>query len=189
MANKHCFYLLTCLVCSLQLLQAQEKNDSSLIHGVRSMFKIKFASDLGFEWEKRIGTHETINVFGGYSLGRQTDNYDLKNNGIITSPAVYAEYRNYYDLPKRIQKNKHTKNNDASFLFGRIEPVFAVSNQNTFNLLLMQGWGVQRSISRKILIGFHLGVIEHFYFDKPVTGGFNTVKLEPLRSLSVSFIF
>ena len=176
-------------LCCCQLLRAQQVKDSSKTMGLRNMLKIKISSDLGLEWEKRITPNSSISLFGGYNFGLQSDDYTDKNTTVIKSPDLFAEYRNYYDLKRRIAREKRTHNNSADFFFGRIETVFAVKGQNNFNLLAMQGWGIQRSISKWIMIGFHLGIIEHFYFDKPVTGGFNNIKLEPLRSFSVSLVF
>jgi len=173
----------------MQPVKAQQVKDSSIEPGAKSMFKIRISANIGPEWEQRINATSTIILFGGWSIGRQSDTYDNNGAHIISSPGIFAEYRNYYNLLKRVNKRKNTRNNAADFLFGRIENVFAVKNQNNFNLLLIQGWGIQRSIAKKIMLSYQLGIAEHFYFDKPVTGGFNNIKFEPFSSLSFSFVF
>ncbi len=163
------------LLACAQLLHSQNLKDSLAAPGLKSLLKLKLSADFGLEWEKRISAVSSISLFGGCSFGRQSNDF--------------AEYRNYYNLQKRRKSNKITRNNAANFLFGRIESVFAVNGLNSFNLLFIQGWGIQRNIDRKILVGYHAGILEHFYFDKPVTGGFHYVKIEPLNSFSVTLIF
>jgi hypothetical protein len=179
---------LALLACA-QLLHSQNLKDSLAAPGLKSLLKLKLSADFGLEWEKRISAVSSISLFGGCSFGRQSNDYADLSAAVIASPDIFAEYRNYYNLQKRRKSNKITRNNAANFLFGRIESVFAVNGLNSFNLLFIQGWGIQRNIDRKILVGYHAGILEHFYFDKPVTGGFHYVKIEPLNSFSVTLIF
>ena len=180
---------MTGVLLSVQLLHAQISHDSITAPGIKSLLKIKISSDLGFEWEKKISSVSTLSIFGGMSFGRESNDYADTKASIIASPDIFAEYRNYYNIHKRRLRNKITRNNAADFLFGRAESVFAVKNKNSFNFLLIQGWGIQRNIGIKIMINYQAGIVEHFYFDKPVTGGFNVVKIEPMNNLSVIFAF
>jgi len=148
-------------------------------------------NNVGPEWEQKISKTSCINFFAGAILGRAVDGFSFSNFSakLIVSPNTYAEYRNYYNLHRRNVKLKKTLNNSANFLFGRVEAVFPVKNQNFFNLLFIQGWGVQRSLRRKISIDCHLGVIEHFYYDKPPDGGFNYIYIEPLVAILLNYVF
>jgi len=170
---------------------AQAKKDSSTISNnhLKSIFKITFSNNLGFIWEQRLNPVSSLSVFGGYSFGRQSNDYTDRSAPIISSPDLYAEYRYYYNFQKRLDHQKKTRNNAGEFFFGRLESVFAVSGQNNFSLLGIEGWGCQRTFSKSWIIGFQTGIIEHAFFDKPVTGGFNYIKLEPMLTIMVSGVF
>jgi hypothetical protein len=191
MKNKYIFFLFISILFNTRALMAQQLQDSipaELPH-LRNHFKMIFSSNLGIQWEQKLNKVSSLGFFGGYSLGRQSDNYTNRALPIITSPDAYIEYRNYFDLLKRIANQRYTRNNSAEFFFGRVESVFAVSGQNTFNLLFIQGLGAQRSVTHYIQAGLQAGLVEHFFYDKPITGGFNYIRLEPMFSIVVSFSF
>jgi hypothetical protein len=178
--------LLMPFICQIGL--AQQKLDSLMPQpskGIDHVGKVVFSSDHGLMWENRITNSSSISLFTGISFGRQSDDYKVHGNAVIASPDFYFEYRNYYNFLRRLEKRKKTKNNAGEFLFGRLEAVLGVRGQNSFNLLACEGWGIQRTIGKRTLVGLQPGIIEHFFFDKPVTGGFNNVKLEPMLSFSV----
>lgn len=177
---------------NVQMLHAQITKDSSTINEVRSLLKLKFSlNNIGPEWEQKISKTSSINFFAGPILAKAVDGFSFSNFSAkwIISPDIYTEYRNYYNLHRRNDKRKKTLNNSANFLFGRVETFLPVKNQNFFNLLFIQGWGAQRSLSRKISIDCHLGVTEHFYYDKPPHGSFNYVYLEPLVAILLNYVF
>jgi hypothetical protein len=66
---------------------------------------------------------------------------------------------------------------------------FPIKNQNYFGLYLMQGWGAQRNLWKRINVCYHIAVIEHVYYDKPPTGGYNYIKIEPYSYFSFSYLF
>ena len=188
MLQKSCFNLGLLLFFMLQIVVAQQKTDSlgpKPLKGIDHVGKVVFSSDHGLMWENRITNSSSISLFTGISFGRQSDDYKVHSTPVIVSPDFYFEYRNYYNFLRRLEKKKKTKNNAREFLFGRLEAVLGVRGQNSFNLLACEGWGIQRTIGKRLLVGLQPGIIEHFFFDKPVTGGFNYVKLEPMLSFSV----
>ena len=188
MLQKRCFSLGLLIFFWGEIGLAQQKMDSlgpKPSKGIDHIGKVIFSSDHGLIWENRITNNSSISLFTGISFGRQSDDYKAHGSAVIVSPDFYFEYRNYYNFQKRLEKRKKTKNNAGEFLFGRLEAVLGVPGQNSFNLLVSEGWGIQRTIGKRILVGLQPGIIEHFFFDKPVTGGFNNVKLEPMLSFSV----
>jgi hypothetical protein len=191
--KKYFFGFITGLLFYSQLLFAQQsKLDSSKTPSLRSFGKFSISWDTGLEWEQKISKTSVLIFLGGISVGTATDGFSFSNLPSLSEfgivPAAYVEYRNYYNKLRRINNNKKTENNSANFLFGRIETYFPVGNRNNFNLLIIQGWGAQRSLSKKISLTCHLGIIEHFYFDKYPGGKFNYIKFEPLTILSISYI-
>lgn len=176
---------------NVQILHAQTTKDSITVNGLRSFLKLKISLNIGPEWEQKLNKTSSINFFAGPTLLRAADGFSFSNIDAkwIVEPDIYAEYRNYYNLVRRSYQQKNTINNSANFLFGRAEIYLPVKNQNYFNLLFIQGWGAQRSLSRKITIDCHAGIIEHFYYDKPPHGGFNYILFEPLIATSINYVF
>ncbi len=191
MKNKNWVGLILVVLFHTQTLHAQLAKDSNIVIELRSFLKLKISLNCGLEYEYKINKTSSINFFGGVLLGPAIDGFSFSNIEAKWRivPDTYAEYRNYYNLGRRNNHQKRTSNNSANFLFGRVETLFAVKNQNYFNLLFIQGWGAQRRVSRKINLDFHLGIIEHFYYDKPPKGGFNYIYIEPLVNFSFNYVF
>lgn len=178
-----------------QQVYSQQEKDSSNCAAIQSLLKITVSWYIGPEWEKKISRTSSISLFAGPEIGALTDGFSLEilsgKWGIV--PNAFAEYRNYYNFCKRSIEKKKIQNNAANFVFGRVESIFPVKRQNYvqnyFNLLFVEGWGGQRNLWKHISIDYHLGVVEHFYYDKPPSGGFNYILLEPLARFSVSYLF
>lgn len=191
MKKRNRFGLILAIVFNAQILQAQQVKDSSTIPNLRSIFKLTVSWNFGPEYEHKISKISSIIFFAGESLGTSSDGFSFSNinDKWQIGPDAYGEYRNYYNLRERNNQQKKTINNSANFLFGRVETYLPVKNQNYFNLLFIEGWGAQRCVSRKITVDFHLGITEHFYYDKPPKGGFNYIFIEPLINFSFNYVF
>lgn len=185
--------LLAIMMCCTRLVFAQLQSDSSNIEGLKSFLKAKISWDIGLEWEQKIGRKSVLAVFGGIGVGLATDDFTNINAPVIVLPSTFIEYRNYYNLEKRIVRKRNTYNNSANFLFCKSEIFFPVVKhgvtQNYIGLLFTQGWGLQRCWGRKISLDCHLGITEHVFYDKPPIGGFNYVKIEPFSQFSISYAF
>jgi hypothetical protein len=179
------------LLFGVQFLYSQSTTDSNKIKCISSFLKFQLSWHNGFEWEQKFGKESVIDEFGGILVAGATDNFsffDFKTR-LIIEPDAYIEYKNYYNFFRRTIKQKKTRNNSADFLYGRIEASFPVKNQNFLNLFIIQGWGAQRSLSKKISIDYHAGVIEHIYYDAPPNGGYNYIKFEPFGEFSFFYAF
>jgi hypothetical protein len=178
-------------IFNVQMLPAQHIEDSSILYNLRSVLKLTLSWNFGPEWEKKITKTSSVILFAGPELGIAADGFSFSNANVKwqIEPDVYAEYRNYYNLSRRNKQQKKTFNNSANFLFGRMETYLPVKNQNYFNLLFIEGCGAQRCVSRKITVDFHLGITEHFYYDKQPNGGFNYTFVEPMINFSVNYVF
>jgi len=195
---KKCSGLFIGFVFIAKLIVAQQINDSTTTNALHSFLKLKISDNTGLEWEQKISKQSAIDVFAGLFFGLAEDGFSISNNIFNTqlqiSPFTYVEYRNYYNLKKRTDRKKDIKNNSANFLFTSLADIYPIKNQNYFNLLFVEGWGLQRvlgkhSLWKKINFDCHLGVAEHFYYDKPPQGGFNYIKIEPKINGSFSYIF
>ena len=169
--------------------QLAQNKDSSI--AAESFFKIRFAFNSGFMWEQRVAKQSVVELFAGATLASATDNLTFFNKGVryIIEPDVYAQFRNYYNLQRRFKKNKKVNHNSADFCLLGVTTIFPIKNQNYFNLVFAQGWGIQRSLSRKLSFDFEASILEHLFFDKPPDGGYHFTKLEPLAEVSISYIF
>ncbi len=191
MKNKNWVGLILVVLFHTQTLHAQLAKDSNIVIELRSFLKLKISLNCGLEYEHKISETSSINFFAGPELGTASDGFSFSNlnDKWVVIPDAYIEYRNYYNLCRRNNQQKKTLNNSANFLFGRVETYLPVKNQNYFNLVFIQGWGAQRCLNRKITLDFHLGITEHFYYDKPPKGGFNYIFIEPLVNFSFNYVF
>lgn len=173
------------------MLHAQIRKDSSDVDGLRSLLKLKISWNVGPEWEQKISKLSSVNFFAGPLLGKAVDGFSFSNFKAkwIVEPDIYVEFRNYYNLQRRKDQHRKTRNNSANFLFGRVETFLPIKNQNYFNLLFIEGIGAQRRLRKKITIVGHLGIIEHLYYDRPTKGGFNYILIEPLLVFSLNYVF
>lgn len=172
-----------------QPIFAQSGKDSSNLPEIRNFLKLKIGADNGLEWEQKIAKYSVITLFGGIGIGFQSDDYKDFSSALILVPVIYADYRNYYNYKARIARQKNVVNNSANFLFGEARTSLAVTNQNYFGLFFIEGWGMQRSLANQINFDFHIGIAEHFYYDRPPVGGFNYLKIEPDAQVTFSYIF
>jgi hypothetical protein len=157
-----------------------------------TVIKLQFSNTTGLVWEQSLSAANTLSLFTGYSFGIQADDFTDKQANFIISPDAYLEFRHYYNLQKRYSADKNTRNHAASFFFGRLESIFAVHNKTSYSFLASQGWGIQRNIgakTRHLVVGIQAGLSEHAFFNKPLTGGFRTIRLEPVLSVSLAFCF
>lgn len=186
MKKKIGFGLLVVL-SSVQMLFSQSGKDSSKVQGLKSFLKVELGGISGLEWEQKISKKSALLAGAGTAVGFQSDDWTDFKSPIIFVPVAYVDYRNYYNLLRRISTQKNTVNNSADFVFGGVRSIFGVKKQNHFGFFLIQGWGARRSLGKKINVDCRVGIAEHFYYDKTIDGGFNYLKLEPDFQWSFSY--
>jgi len=186
---KYCFGFIIGLTLFTKFVTAQQDTVLAKSDSLKSLIKLTVGWRNGFEWEKKISKLSVLDFFGGINIGLATDDFKDLKAPLIISPSAFIEYRNYYNLFRRIDKRKKTRNNSANFFYGTVEVLFPVRNQNFVNLLLIQGWGAQRSFGKRMGTSCHVGVIEHFFYDRPPNGGFNYMRMEPDIMLSFFYVF
>jgi hypothetical protein len=77
-----------------------------------SFAKITVSTEVGGEWEQKISNSSIVDFFVGGSIGPQVDGFKISNyigHRYVWVPDVYAEYRNYYNVNNRIEKQKKLK--------------------------------------------------------------------------------
>ncbi len=137
---------------SLALLLAGILNAQDLTYVKKKQLKAN-VSFLGLDinYENRITKHSTINFEAGFNFGFSYSKSIFFGNNFsyIVSPTFSAEYRNYYNILKRIKNNKTTINNSGNFWsFTTGFKTRSIIAQNTYDspvLYLVPAWGIQRS--------------------------------------------
>ncbi len=142
---------------------AQQENISTL----SSHPKIELGlQGLGVGYEIALGGKTLIDVNAGLGGGYTVNNGSVNYEWGFIDPAFYAitEFRYYYNLPKRLSKNRNTGNNAGNYVGAQVKyatsEVFNIaSNINLHNTLLTEvHWGIQRDLGKKFLFNLHLGL-------------------------------
>ncbi len=180
--------LVVFIICCLPG-KAQNEKDSASNAGLKSFLKFKLSFESGLAWEQKIGKTSALELLAGISIALQSDGFSDLNVPLIVIPTTEVQFRHYYNFKRRLIQQKKIRNNSANFLWGEVQTLFPIKNQNFFGFLIGQGWGIQRSIGKRFGAAFRIGVIEHFYYDKPPVGGYNYLKIEPEVMTSVFYIF
>lgn len=117
---------------------------------------------------KKIALRSEIGLDCGFFKSKVTN-----ISGFIMVPSIGFEPRLYYNLNKRIEKEKNTKNNAFNFVtisFTYFSDLFVISNNKntTINnqLLIIPKWGIRRNIGNSNFnyeIGIGLGNRTLFY--------------------------
>ena len=188
--------IFTFLLFLSQFGYAQNKTDfASLDTSVVNLKKLMvnvLGIEAGFEYEIKLSRKSTISFFAGYLIGRSTNRYINFNAPLIAAPALYAEYRNYYNLDKRAAENKKVSHNNGNFFLFKTETIFPIKNQNYYNIYVSQGWGISRSLSKRINIDMALGVTEYFILNDNRNQNHiiysPNFKLDPLFKLNFAYL-
>ena len=135
-----------------QSLQAQK--------GLTENFNFKIGMIGGWlAYEKPLSDSFLLDIELGYIGG-------VLSNGLIFTSIIELEPRYYYNLNKRIQKSKNTKNNSANYLalqLSYIPSVLTIAKKNsTINILetfsAIPTFGFRRNISGGLNFDFEVGV-------------------------------
>jgi hypothetical protein len=131
----------------------------------------------GIEYEQPVSPKSTIslNVGIGYS-GNYPELSSTMNSGIqyAISPFADLQFKRFYNLEKRISKDKATDHNSGNFISLRFRTRGKSIKDNfyryaDYDFAIGPTWGIQRSYGR-----FHLlvDVGPQFYFDSEGNSGF-----------------
>ena len=132
---------------------------------------------MGVGYEIALGGKTLIDVNAGLG-GGYTVNTGVNYEWGFIDPAFYAitEFRYYYNLPKRLSKNRNMGNNAGNYVGAQVKyatsEIFNIAtNISLHNTLLTEvHWGIQRNLGKKFLFNLHLGLgyAYDYYWD---TGG------------------
>ncbi|WP_333820241.1 hypothetical protein [Ohtaekwangia sp.] len=154
--------LLLLLFCLQTILAQDNINDINPLKN--NQIKVN-ASVIGLSLncEKSISRSLAINYEAGLSYSFYVGGGALYGNrfGYELSPIFSIENRWYYNLHKRLIKNKPTINNSGNFLSlkagYRASPVVSKNLYNNPVFVIIPAWGIQRSIGKKVSFEFATG--------------------------------
>lgn len=144
--------------------KAQEASVEKSIYGVQ----IGLVGIYGYG-EYKLSNSFALRTELGYDAGPQYLDPDNSRSSITFSPVLSVESRWYYNLKRRVEKNKRIDHNSGNFLSLKIsyDPDFLVlstTNRSTFvpnELSIIPTYGVRRNIGKKFNYetGFGLGYL------------------------------
>jgi len=190
MKSKYVYYLTLIFLCLNHSCFSQNVKDTTKYVSVVSLKKIVLGDETGLEWEQKLSKTCTLSLFAGVEFGLSSTDFALSalKTKLGIAPAVYATFKKYYNLQQRVTNKKKINSNSGNFFLFKVDTYFPVENQNYLNILISQGWGIQRSLSKKINFEFELGITEHIFYDNPYRGPY--IKLHPIITvLSFTYLF
>ncbi|MCH4824602.1 hypothetical protein ML462_15620 [Gramella lutea] len=170
------------IVALLALITITTYGQEQESYNTEKVFRVNFLNP-GAELELPTGNYSTfstglgIGYGGGYKDLTGTDNGVITaiDNGIIyiIAPFLDLQQKWFYNLNKRIGKNKTVQNNSGNFISARFitrGPSIAdnVTRTSDFDFAFGPTWGIQRKYGEKFHLLFDVG--PQYYFDTEGNG-------------------
>ena len=156
-------------ICTISTY-SQEKNT----YNTEKVWRINFLNP-GAELELPTGDYSTFST--GLGIGYDGGYPDLtyKDNGLIyiIAPFLDLQQKWFYNLNKRMQKDKTVKNNSGNFVSARFKTKGPSITDNVirtsdFDFAFGPTWGIQRKYGEKFHLLFDVG--PQYYFDTEGNG-------------------
>ncbi len=127
-----------------------------------NLFRINILNP-GLTFEKAVGRKETLCLDANLSLTYTTS----VATGIAKTPFVRLQFREYYNLNRRIAKNKNILNNSGNYIALNNSYYFKTINDNDFIYIddgfnIGTTWGMQRTYKSGLNINFNTGLGYNF---------------------------
>jgi hypothetical protein len=149
------YIVLILLVVLVTNLKAQEKTSVE-----KNIFKINILTP-GITYELGIGKKTTLNS----DLNIAVVYY--QNSGLKVFPYIQEQFRYYYNLEKRVGKNKNTANNSANFMAISASYYFESIGELKYlhrydGITIAPVWGLQRTYKSNLNINLNAGIGYNF---------------------------
>ena len=162
--------LIVNIICYSQV----DETDS---YKTEEVFRLNFLNP-GVEYEMPTGTYSTFSAGLGVGYGGSyPDLSDKESSGLIymIAPFLDLQHKWYYNLEKRLSKNKSISNNSGNFISARFltrghSIADNLDRTSNFDFAVMPTWGLQRSYNDKFHLLFDIGSL--YYFDSKGNGNF-----------------
>lgn len=159
------------LIITLNIFQGFTQENTK---NTSSAFRVNLINP-GIEYESPVFNHSTVLVNVGIGYGESYPNLTINASGWLYSicPFIDVQYRNYYNLNKRLNKQKNINYNSGNFWGVRLltrgkEFDSNFTRTSNIDFAFNPIWGLQRSFG-KINFLFDVGVA--YYFDNKGNDG------------------
>jgi hypothetical protein len=147
-----------------------------------NLFKVSILSP-GLSFEKSISNNSTISSDIGTNIGFNSNNFGVE---WLITPYIKEQYRFYYNLEKRENKNKNIYNNSGNFIGFSASYYFNPLGEKDYisiydGLTLAPTWGLQRAYNSGISFTLNSG------FGYNISDN-NSNKFVPVINFSVGWI-
>ncbi|WP_127845872.1 hypothetical protein [Psychroflexus aestuariivivens] len=154
-----------------------QEQDSLSSYKTEQVLRINLINP-GVEFEMPTGTFSTFSAGVGVGYGGSyPDLNESSGTGIIyvIAPFLDLQHKWFYNLNKRLDKDKSIKNNSGNFVSARIltrghSIKDNIQRTSDFDFVINPTWGFQRSYNEKFHLLFDMGPI--YYFDTKGNGSF-----------------
>lgn len=159
------------LFLSFLNIKAQEEKPLPLVE--KKQWKIIFL-DPAICYEHGLGNKTTLYSSLNFTLVSEVEKSGKRSNWGV-APYIQEELRYYYNLPKRIRKNKNISGNSGNYvsalaLYG-LTPIGKTCNYTTIDgLTLAPTWGFQRTYKSGFNLALNIGYGYNFSPYKSVRG-------------------
>lgn len=141
------------------LAYSQKESDLS-----RNLFKINILTP-GFTYERVLGSETTFNIDANLSFGATSNGGGQLR--LLASPFVRVQYRNYYNLEKRLAKNKLISGNSGAYIAPSISYYMKPINDDSYvsnydGLTVGAVWGFQKTYKSGVNLGANTGLGYNF---------------------------
>ncbi len=174
------------LICSVTIFTLQVFSQET-IKNTSSVLRINFLNP-GIEYEMPVLNKSTISMNLGVGYDGSYPNLTTYASGwlYLISPFMDIHYRNYYNLDKRISKEKNISFNSGNFwgvrMLTRGESLSSnFTRTSDYDFAFGPTWGLQRSFG-KINFLFDLGAV--YYFDTKGNSG-----IIPMFEINIGYNF
>ena len=158
-------YLLLSICLVGLFMQAQTRHVEDLSSGIQTGL-------LGL-WvyaEKGISRQEVLRGEVGFANATSGDPF-FRNSSLLLAPVFTAEPRWYFNLDKRFETSRTTKNNSGNFLSLKTSYYpywYVISSENRIRvasvLSLMPTWGFRRHLTKHLAFETGIGLGDRYFF-------------------------
>lgn len=138
-------------------------------YNTEKVWRVNFLNP-GAELELPTGNYSTFSTGLGIGYGGGYPDLTYKDNGLIyiIAPFLDLQEKWFYNINKRIRKNKTVQNNSGNFISARFitrGPSIAenVTRTSDFDFAFGPTWGIQRKYGEKFHLLFDVG--PQYYLD------------------------
>lgn len=188
--NKKAIYYISLSILFCQLLNAQNGSVEKSVFGAQ-------VGILGIwgNWESKLSSNIVLRSELGFDSGVWSGSFYPKT-GFLMVPVITLEPRLYYNLDRRIKKNRDISNNSGNFISLKTSyhpDWFVISNYDNINIIsdisIIPTWGIRRHLGKHFNYETGIGIGYRYYFGKSAVYTYNTSDAALNLHLRIGYTF